>query len=99
MANYGEILSNIAIGAGQSIRRNAGDTAFEAYTPSGAAITIQEEDGSPTGTLSTLRVTNGTLTDNGGGSFSLAIGGSSNEFADNGHRRTCSPSAEPYAPR
>lgn len=35
MANFGDILSNLAIPAGQSIRRNAGDTDFEAYTPSG----------------------------------------------------------------
>lgn len=33
MANFGEILSNIALGAGQSVRRNAGDSAFEAFTP------------------------------------------------------------------
>jgi hypothetical protein len=35
MADYRDIPGNIALGAGQSIRRNAGDTAFEAYTPSG----------------------------------------------------------------
>jgi hypothetical protein len=35
MANTGDIDSNIALGAGQSVRRNAGDTAFEAYTPAG----------------------------------------------------------------
>jgi len=39
MANFGDILNNIAIGAGQSIRRNAGDTAFEAYAPSGGGGT------------------------------------------------------------
>jgi hypothetical protein len=33
MATLGEILSSLVIGAGQSIRRNAGDTAFEAFTP------------------------------------------------------------------
>lgn len=36
MANFGEITSNIAIGAGQSIRRNALDNAFEAYSPTGS---------------------------------------------------------------
>lgn len=35
MANFGDIAGNIAIPGGQSIRRNATDTAFEAYTPSG----------------------------------------------------------------
>lgn len=39
MATLGQILSSLAIAAGQSIRRNAGDTAFEAYTPSGGATT------------------------------------------------------------
>lgn len=35
-----DTLTALAIGAGQSVRRNAGDTAFEAYTPSagGAAL-------------------------------------------------------------
>jgi hypothetical protein len=33
MADFGDILNNISIGAGQSVRRNAGDSAFEAFTP------------------------------------------------------------------
>lgn len=37
-------------------------------------LTIQEEDASPTGTPRTLKVTNGSLTDNGDGSFSLSTG-------------------------
>ena len=37
MANFGEILNNIAIGASQSIRRNSGDTAFEAFTPASSS--------------------------------------------------------------
>lgn len=45
MATIGDILNNIAIGASQSIRRNAADDAFEAYTPAsggGAGIyTVQ----------------------------------------------------------
>lgn len=32
MANFGDILSNLTIGALQSVRRNAGNTAFEAFT-------------------------------------------------------------------
>lgn len=37
MATLGQILSSLVIGAGQSVRRNAGDTDFEAYTPSGGS--------------------------------------------------------------
>lgn len=33
MATFGQIISSLAIGAGQSVRRDAGDTTFEAYTP------------------------------------------------------------------
>lgn len=37
----GAIPSNLSIGAGQAIRRNAGDTAFEAFTPTaGSGLTI-----------------------------------------------------------
>lgn len=39
MATQGDISYSLAIWAGQSVRRNAGDTAFEAYTPaSGGSI-------------------------------------------------------------
>jgi len=34
---YGETLSDISLGASQSVRRNAGDTAFEAFTPASAS--------------------------------------------------------------
>lgn len=62
MANFGDILNSLAIGALQSVRRNATDTAFEAYTPSadanptasvgltavnGSAATWMRSDGSP----------------------------------------------------
>jgi hypothetical protein len=33
MANFGDIGTGIALTGGQSVRRNAGDTAFEAFTP------------------------------------------------------------------
>lgn len=33
MATFGDILSNLTLGAGQAVRRNSGDTAFEAYIP------------------------------------------------------------------
>lgn len=44
MATFGQITSSTSIAAGQSIRRNAGDTAFEAYTPSsgGGEYTLLE---------------------------------------------------------
>lgn len=38
-------------------------------------LTIQEVDGTPIGTPTTLKVSNGTLTDNGDGSFTLLTGG------------------------
>lgn len=40
------------------------------------SVTVQEEDGSPTGTASTLKFPNGTVTDNGSGSFSVSATGS-----------------------
>lgn len=43
---------------------------------SGGSVTVQEEDGSPTGTASTLKFPNGTVTDNGSGSFSVSATGS-----------------------
>lgn len=39
-----------------------------------SALVIQEIDGSPTGTPTTLKVSNGALTDNGDGSFTLVTG-------------------------
>jgi len=51
----------LAVGAGQSIRRNAGDTAFEAYTPStGGGLTWNEE----TTTSATMAVDNGYIANN-----------------------------------
>lgn len=48
------------------------DASLEGFT-GGSSITFQEEDGSPAGTFDTIKVTNGTLTDNGDGSASLNI--------------------------
>lgn len=39
------------------------------------SVTVQEEDGSPTGTASTLKFPNGSVTSNGGGSYSIAATG------------------------
>ncbi|TXH48788.1 MAG: hypothetical protein E6Q97_24035 [Desulfurellales bacterium] len=40
MATFGDILSSLTLAAGESVRRNAGNTAFEAYTPSTGGMTI-----------------------------------------------------------
>lgn len=42
----------------------------------GGSVTVQEEDGNPTGTASTLKFPNGTVTNNGSGSFSVSATGS-----------------------
>jgi len=39
------------------------------------SVTVQEEDGSPSGTASTLKFPNGSVTNNGSGSFSVAATG------------------------
>ena len=61
--------------AGQALkvtRVNAGETALEFAAASGAALTVQEEDGTPIDTAVTIiRVPNGGLTDNGTGDVSL----------------------------
>jgi hypothetical protein len=41
-----------------------------------AGITVQEVDGTPTGTFTTLRFSNGSMTDNGGGTATIVTGGS-----------------------
>lgn len=41
---------------------------------SGSAVTIQEIDGAPTGTPTTLKFSNGSVTDNGDGSFTVVTG-------------------------
>ena len=43
-----------------------------------AALIVEEEDGTPTGQPDTLKFPNGSVTDNGDGSFSIAGGGMSN---------------------
>jgi hypothetical protein len=69
MANFGEILTDIAMPAGQSIRRNAGDTAFEAYTPgSGGTATVQDEGVTQSTTVTTFNFTGSGVTASGAGS-------------------------------
>jgi hypothetical protein len=43
----------------------------------GSALTVQEIDGTPTGTFSTLRFSNGSMTDNGGGTATIVTSGTS----------------------
>lgn len=51
----------------------AGGLAFGAV---GGSITVEEEDGTPSvASVSTIKVTNGALTDNGSGSVSIDVGG------------------------
>lgn len=45
----------------------------------GSSIIIEESDGSPTGTPGTLKVTNGSLTDNGDGTFTLSLSAGSGD--------------------
>lgn len=57
----------------------AGTFAFQA--PGAAGMALQELDGAPAGTFTTLKVTNGTLTDNGDGTATLATGAGGGDVA------------------
>lgn len=47
---------------------------------SGSALTVEEQDGVPSvSNVNTIKLTNGTLTDDGGGVVSIAIGGASTD--------------------
>jgi collagen type VII alpha len=48
---------------------------LSADVQAGTVLTVQETDGTPTGTPSTIKFSNGSVTDNGDGSFSVAVGG------------------------
>lgn len=52
-----------------------GDGIWATPAGGGGGVTITEVDGSPTGTPGTLKFTDGTVTNNGDGSFSVATGG------------------------
>lgn len=63
---FAAVLAGLVAGAGMA----AAD--FGNAQGAAGSVTVEEEDGSPTGMPSTLKVTNGDLTDNGDGTFSLA---------------------------
>ena len=63
--------------AGKPIKLNASGLVDDTMLPAiGGAITVQEQDGVPTvADVTTIKVTNGTLTDEGGGVVSINTGG------------------------
>lgn len=57
MATFGDIESDLALGAGQSVRRNAGNSDFEAFTPgtgSGTVTSVGTGTGLTGGTITTI---------------------------------------------
>lgn len=44
MANFGDIQTNLALGASQSVRRNAGNSDFEAFTPGTGSGSVTSVD-------------------------------------------------------
>lgn len=57
------------------------DGVLSADVQAGTVLTVREEDGTPTGTPSTLKFANGSVTDNGDGSFSVANTGGTTDHA------------------
>lgn len=78
MANSGDIPNNISVGAGQAIRRNAGDTAFEAFTPgSGGTGDVVGPSGATDNAIARYDTTTGKL-----------LQDSTNTIDDNGNLTT-----------
>lgn len=65
----------LAAGSNITLTTNATTDTVTIAASSASSMIIQEVDGSPTGTPTTLKVTNGALTDNGDGSFTLNTSG------------------------
>lgn len=60
------------------MERDSGTTWQDVSATGATPLTVKEQDGTPTVTpVTTIKVSNGTLTDDGGGVVSLAIGGGS----------------------
>lgn len=72
-------------GAGVSCTDNAGASRTDCtIAGGGSSLTVQEIDGTPTGTPSTLKFSNGSVTDNGDGSFTVVTGaGGGGDFSSN----------------
>lgn len=64
-----------ALGTPSAVTYLRGDGQWSTPSGGGGALTIQEVDGAPVGAPGVLKVSNGTLTDNGDGSFSLVNSG------------------------
>lgn len=63
MANSGDIPSNITLTANQSIRRNAADNAFEAFTPGAGGLSDGDYgDITVSGTGTVMTIDNGVVT-------------------------------------
>ncbi|OHD24409.1 MAG: hypothetical protein A2Y38_03225 [Spirochaetes bacterium GWB1_59_5] len=66
------VLGGVKVGDRLSIT----DGILSADVQAGTVLTVRDEDGTPTGTPSTLKFPNGSVTDNEDGSFSISTGGS-----------------------
>src|SRR3989440_2417327 len=78
--NLNGLTDNVTLAAGANVTITpTGNTLTIAATGgSGSSLAVKEEDGSPTvANVTELRVSNGTLTNNGGGSVSITTGGGS----------------------
>ncbi|MFN2576343.1 MAG: tail fiber domain-containing protein [Pyrinomonadaceae bacterium] len=75
--NLNGLTENVMLAAGANVTITpSGNTLTIASAGGGASLTVKEEDGNPSVTsVSELRVSNGTLTDNGAGSVSITTSG------------------------
>jgi hypothetical protein len=60
----------------QGIQGLQGEQGIQGIPGAGSTITVQEQDGAPTGSASTLKFPNASLTDDGGGAFSVTFSAS-----------------------
>jgi hypothetical protein len=60
----------------QGIQGLQGEQGIQGIPGAGSTITVQEQDGAPTGSASTLKFPNASVTDDGGGAFSVTFSAS-----------------------